>query len=55
MIGFESDHDPELSAVISLGGMISANRDVTTKQKQKFQQLLLSAIQYLGRIAIKYQ
>ena len=29
MIGFESDHDPELSAVISLGGRISANHDGT--------------------------
>ena len=36
MIGFESDHDPELSAVISLGGRISANRDVTNVNKNKF-------------------
>ena len=43
MIGFESDHGPELSAVISLRGRISANRDVTIKTKNKFQQLLLSA------------
>ena len=35
MIGFESDHDPELSAVISLGGRISANRDVTNQNKNK--------------------
>ena len=28
-IGFESDYGPELSAVISLRGRISANRDVT--------------------------
>ena len=41
-IGFESDHGPELSAVISLRGRISANRDVTIKTN-KFQQLLLSA------------
>ena len=34
MIGFESDHDPELSAVISLGGRISANRDITKVNKQ---------------------
>ena len=42
MIGFESDHGPELSTVISLRGRISANRDVTIKTKT-FQQLLLSA------------
>ena len=41
MIGFESDHDPELSAVISLRGRISANRDFTIETKT-FQQLLLS-------------
>ena len=35
-IGFESDHDPELFAVISLGGRISANRDVTNVNKNKF-------------------
>ena len=35
-IGFESDHDPELSTVISLGGRISANRDVTKVNKNKF-------------------
>ena len=29
MIGFESNHGPELSTVISLRGRISANRDVT--------------------------
>ena len=40
-IGFKSDHGPELSAVISLRGRISANRDVTIKTKT-FQQLLLS-------------
>ena len=35
-IGFESDHDPELSAVISLRDRISANRDVTNVNKNKF-------------------
>ena len=40
-IGFESDHDPELSAVISLGGRISANRDVTIKTKTNFGNILV--------------
>ena len=35
-IGLESDHDPELSAVISLRGRISANCDVTNVNKNKF-------------------
>ena len=35
MIRFESDHDPELSAVILLGGRISANPDVTNQNKTK--------------------
>ena len=44
MIGFESDHGPELSAVISLRGRICTNRDVTIKTKtNSTMQLLLSA------------
>ena len=40
-IGFECDHDPELSAVISLGGRISANHDVTIKTKTNFGNILV--------------
>ena len=54
--GFESDHGPELSAVISFRGRISANRGVTIKTKTNFNSCCyLRVIQYLGRIAIKYQ